>query len=129
MQEQIGNHFRNILSWHISTFWNSMFLTFFGPIKPPKKLNSYRLWKSFSWNSSWQPIILTKWEIISKSEWKQNIFEKYALCVHEPGMWWNLDILTYCPKDLMTNCFFCVFWWSNFKSSIILTKWEIISKS
>ena len=22
----------------------------------------------------------------------QNIFEKYALCVHEPGMWWNLDI-------------------------------------
>ena len=34
IQEKIGNHFRKSLSFHISTFWNFICLTFFGPITP-----------------------------------------------------------------------------------------------
>ena len=34
IQEKYGNHFRNLLSFHISTFWNSKCLTFLGPINP-----------------------------------------------------------------------------------------------
>ena len=33
--EKIANHFRNILSFHISTFWNSKMLTFLDPLDPP----------------------------------------------------------------------------------------------
>ena len=34
------------------------------------------------------------------------------------------------PQKLrMINRFFCAFWWKNSKSSIILTKWKIISNS
>ena len=63
----------------------------FGPIRPPyfciifwhllpKTLRMInRFLGVFSWNNSGQPIILTKWEIISKSYWNQKYFSKSHL--------------------------------------------------
>ena len=102
--KKIRNHLRNILSFHISTFWNSKLLTFVDPLDPiffvshcrnsPQKiLTINRIWGVFSWDNFGQPIILTKWEIISKSKWNQKCFSKSHLSfVHEIGMLWNLDM-------------------------------------
>ena len=84
----------------------------------------------FSWNNSQRSVILTKWKIISKSQWNQKYFSKSHLWF----VWtrnvvesWYFSIFP--EKNLMTNRFFCVFGWKNSKSSIILTKWKVISKS
>ena len=80
-------------------------------IYPQKILMPNRLFWCFFMESSWKTDNFDKLrnrkQILMKSK---TFLRKYGPFVHEPGMWWNLDILGFTPKQILTpNRFFTVF--------------------
>ena len=70
----------------------------------PENIMTNRLLGIFPWNNFKRSIILTKWEIISKSQWNQKYFSKSHLSfVYEPGMWWNVVDYLYLWKTHFLN--------------------------
>ena len=114
IQDKIGNHLRNMSSFHISTFWNSTFLTFCGPISPHIFVSYFRdspicffQFLSFLEEFFMEQLLTThyfdKVENHRKISMKPEKSKSHLSFVYEPGMWWNVVDYWYLWKTHFLN--------------------------